>query len=428
MRKLVRFNTSIALNEFSKIDEKNGIIKGVSVITSDREAAGHGMYVDETMIDQVVAQGRDAERGPGLKARFDHPSACDSSMGTAIGRFKNFRKVGGGEYKKGEGGIVGAGIEPAKAVADLHLLDSAAKSPKGNLKDYVLSLAKEDPNIFATSIVFSGAEAVEFSPEDHPDKDPSEPFFYPHARIDVLHACDVVDEGAANDGLFSRPQYWAEQAEQWADEHPELVNQIVEGVFRSYGLDINQFKNFDMSLIDKLHEAINKFEAKFAGEETVEETVAEEVSEEVEDTVEETEDTTEAPVDEAAESTEEESSEEEGEESEASEEDGVDVAHDAAEALEAKDEELSELSTAIVDLKEELTSLKSENAELKAEIESATKTISELSKISIGSEVELGTNETVQDSAPEETKELTDFDKRLAAKLALEERRSGSKK
>jgi uncharacterized coiled-coil protein SlyX len=126
-------------------------------------------------------------------------------MGTVVGRFKNFRRDG------------------LQARADLYLLASAADSPAGDYRTYILNLAEEDPNAFATSIVFRSGEAEEFSPNDYPHLDENDPFFYPHARIKSLTHCDVVDEGAANDGLFGRPDYLAEQAERWSKENPQAV-------------------------------------------------------------------------------------------------------------------------------------------------------------------------------------------------------------
>jgi hypothetical protein len=198
--KLKRFRET---NGIGSVDKDNGIIYGVSVITGNREASGHEMYVDDVMVDQVVEHGNANQQG--LKARFDHPNPCGGSMGTVVGRFKNFRRDG------------------LQARADLYLLASAADSPNGDYRTYILNLAEEDPNAFATSIVFRQGEVEEFSKEDYPHLSDNDPFFFPHARIKSLTHCDVVDEGAANDGLFGRPDYLAEQAERWATENPQAI-------------------------------------------------------------------------------------------------------------------------------------------------------------------------------------------------------------
>jgi len=203
MRKLVRFASKEPL--VGDVDFDAGIIHGVAVC-SIGEASGHGFYVDETMVDQVVAAMQEKEP-VGTKCRFDHPNACSRAIGTFTGRFHNARRDDG------------------KARADLHLAESAAVSPDGDLRTYVLNLAAEDPDAFATSIVFRFAEPeiVEYG-DEVPSDDPRR---LPHVRLSALHHCDVVDEGAANDGLFGRPDYFAEQAEKWMSEHPALIGRAL---------------------------------------------------------------------------------------------------------------------------------------------------------------------------------------------------------
>ena len=192
MNELVRFTARGAVG---KIDRKNGIVHGVSVITGHREASGHGVYIDDVMLDQVLAAGQ-AKEPTGVKSRFDHPTACSRAMGTFIGRMHNFRR---------DGNVVRS---------DLHVSGAAAVSPDGDLREYVLDLAEEDPAAFGASIVFAPdePETLLLGPEVPEDS----PVRLPHARLKALHQCDVVDDAAANDGIFGRPNYWAEQAEKMA--------------------------------------------------------------------------------------------------------------------------------------------------------------------------------------------------------------------
>lgn len=258
--KLVRFNEH---NPVGKVDRENGIIYGVSVITGNREATGHEMWVDETMVSQVVDFGNENKQG--LKARFDHPNPCAGSMGTVVGRFKNFTKDG------------------IQARADLHLLESAADSPNGDYRTYILNLAAEDPEAFATSIVFRQGEAYEPQHEDFSDKDPEDPFFYPHARIKALTHCDVVDEGAANEGLFGRPDYLAEQAEKFLS-NPQiesilipLLNKRIEQTIKEMS-DKNENK---VTLFDRLKTWFTAEDAPKTDEEIAEQfsAIAEDVKE-----------------------------------------------------------------------------------------------------------------------------------------------------
>tara|TARA_R100001244_G_C5165063_1_gene131353 strand:+ start:381 stop:1517 length:1137 start_codon:yes stop_codon:yes gene_type:complete len=194
------------------VDRENNIIKGMTLIQADREALGHELFIDMSFIRSVVKQGK-ATGDVGLKARNDHPSACFSSMGSQIGRFKNFRTV------------------ENKAVADLHLAPFAFESnPQGNIGEFLMDVAENDPDIMGNSIVFTMSEAKEFTPGENDDPEALE-FQFPHARLEKLHGCDVVDQGAATDGMFSvfgRPDYMAEQALKLVGEHEELFRTALE--------------------------------------------------------------------------------------------------------------------------------------------------------------------------------------------------------
>lgn len=207
-RELARYTTRGPVGE---VDHEKGIIYGFSVITKG-EASGHGEYVDDVMLDQVVAGGEEKEP-LGTKARFDHPQACARSMGLFVGRSHNFRRDG--DHVR----------------ADLHVADVAAKSPDGDLRDYILNLADEDPDAFAASIVFKRDKSEipdrsQMGQDGMPPED--DPFWLPHVRLAKLKQCDVVDQGAANEGIFGRPEYWAEQAERWAREHPNALGRVME--------------------------------------------------------------------------------------------------------------------------------------------------------------------------------------------------------
>ncbi len=355
-KKLIKFKSNTD-NQSGPVDRESGIILGVSVITGNREALGHGSFIDETMVDQVVEAGNDVGK-QGLKARFDHPSACFKSIGTAIGRFKNFRREG------------------EKAVADLHLLDSAASSPEGDLRTHVLDLAEEDPDIFATSIVFQMDEAEEFSAEDFPEKDEEDAFFLPHARLKKLMACDIVDEGAANDGLFGRPDYLAEQAEKWGKENPEIVESVITNYFKTHNIDIDKLKSLTM---EENKEITNEEETKSTGIKETFNKLSKLIGLSNDDEAGNTED------DEADE----------------------DSIEDVQEKLESEQIKVAALTEA----NEKLTGTIDE---FKTELEGMKGQIDELSKIQIGTEVTLATDDNVQD--PEGTKEKPKAEKVADAK------------
>lgn len=176
-----------------------GLIRGVSVVTR-ADALGYGVWIDAEFLQATADHLNESERG--IKARFTHPSLCSDGLGNYLGRFDNAR------------------VDGDQVRADLHLAEAGHKTKDGDMADYVMGLAEEDPEAFATSIVFTQdheatqAHAVdnggvlERDVDGYPrivgfkSPDPLNTENLPHARMDKLHACDVVDEPAANPGGF----------------------------------------------------------------------------------------------------------------------------------------------------------------------------------------------------------------------------------
>lgn len=191
-RKRARTSLSTGLEDGAAgVDRENRVIRGASVITRG-EAAGHGAWIDGEMLDQVVAAGNAAFNG--VKARFTHPGLCSDGLGKYLGRHRNFRRDGD------------------QVRADLHLAKVASESPDGDLAGYVMGLAEEDPDAFGESIVFfrDEEEEQEFGIAYTDDAgafvspDPDNEANLPHWRLAELETADVVDEPAANAGMFSR--------------------------------------------------------------------------------------------------------------------------------------------------------------------------------------------------------------------------------
>ena len=215
------------------VDEEKGIIEGISVCTAG-EAKGHGVNLDSEFIQRVAELG--AAKGNGLKARFGHPNMCSTTLGTFIGRFKNFRQVEG------------------QVKADLFLSNEAKHTPHGDLYTYVLGMAKNEPDMFGTSIVFTPGDTYrrDENGEKVPvggefDADNGEPIFVECA---ALHACDTVDEPAANDGLFSRfsNETIAGQVTEFFDLNPTVWEAIIENpsiieALSKYGNKFDEFIN-----------------------------------------------------------------------------------------------------------------------------------------------------------------------------------------
>ena len=199
----MRFRSVPSRQAPARVDREAGILRGVSAIQTG-EALGHDMLIDEVMIAQVVSHGQ-AAGDVGIKSRYTHPGLCADGMGKMLGRLRNWR----------------LSADRQKALADLHLLESAAASPDGDLRTYVLDLAEEDPQAFALSIVFENdpvwklADGSEIRVYDDSlrrreedwvwyERPPTATTEEPYARCQRLTHTDTVDEPAANrDGLFA---------------------------------------------------------------------------------------------------------------------------------------------------------------------------------------------------------------------------------
>ncbi len=170
------------------VDRAAHVIRGFSVAQIG-EASGHDQRLDAKTLEQIVALGTAAgERG--MKARFTHPTDCNDGMGKFLGRAKNFR------------------LDGDRVRADLHIADSAFKTPSGDLASYVMDLAEEDPQAFGASIVFDGTAEYELDESNVPKIDPvTKKKLMPVTRVTKLKAVDVVDTPAANgEGFFADDQ------------------------------------------------------------------------------------------------------------------------------------------------------------------------------------------------------------------------------
>lgn len=215
---------------FGEIDEKNGILYNVQVNLMG-EAKGHGLWLGEDFIDGVVEQGNAAKMG--VKVRFGHPALCSDALGTFLGRAKNFRKQ---DVTRADGSIVKG------AFADIHLAEEAKDAPSGDLYTWTLGAAKNNPDTFGQSVVFTYADFYVVDDEGKQHKYSEEPEAEDgenktrydnwirksadgkqYVMIDKLLGTDFTDSPAATDGVFSSDSL-AAQAEKMLDEHPQIMD------------------------------------------------------------------------------------------------------------------------------------------------------------------------------------------------------------
>ena len=233
------FRTATVREKPQKVDEEKRTIEGYAVITAG-EALGHGLWIDETFLQQVVEAG-EAAGSRGVKNRFKHPGISSDGTGSYLGRSRRFRRDG------------------MFVRADMSISPMADKSPDGELGTYVLGMAKHESDMFGASIVFqrdrkSEQEFQQANAEEWEDEggelrarfrspDPSNTKNLPHARLAALHAADVVDDPAANPGGFlSRREELAVEAEKHLAYAMGLSDECPEGT--AFGVDPDRARGF----------------------------------------------------------------------------------------------------------------------------------------------------------------------------------------
>lgn len=181
------------------VDRENNLIRGYVVAEKGPFLDGRGEFNDNSL-SKVVELGNSGKQG--LKVRFTHPNSSNDGLGTYLGRAKEFRL---------DGDLVRA---------DLHFGKTARKTPRhGDLADYVMSLAEEDPDAFSSSLVLQSDKKYRRDEDGDMLRDdngePLPPIWIPTK----LHASDVVDTGAAVKSFLSTDNAQpAELATEYLDE------------------------------------------------------------------------------------------------------------------------------------------------------------------------------------------------------------------
>jgi hypothetical protein len=180
-----------------EIDREKGVIYGAKVIEEGPLNDNRPYEVDEVTLEQVVDYGNKPNKG--IKVRLTHPDG--DSMGLHLGRAKDFR------------------LDGSTVRTDIHFANAAAISPKGDIANYVMTLAEEDSESLGMSVatILDRSAMIELS-----DDDGIAPLRFSH-----LYAVDVVSEPAATrGGLFSKSDEESEMSEE--QTAVEAVEEVVE--------------------------------------------------------------------------------------------------------------------------------------------------------------------------------------------------------
>ncbi|WP_379964010.1 hypothetical protein [Epilithonimonas sp. UC225_85] len=220
-----------------KVDSASSVISNIVIVQEGLDKC-NGFFSRE-LLDGLIEQGNAQPNG--VKSRFGHPNMCKTTLGTFIGRYKNFRPLE-------DEGIY-------KVIGDLHL-DEITK--KTNVEgqgityfEYISDMAKSNPDMFGNSIVFA-------CDADYPEMEIEgevgivERYLLPVSFI----ASDLVDSPAATDNLFKSSDDLGVIMTQFLDENPGLFDLVQkdDSLIQSFLTRYESYKNkkSNMSLIDKL--------------------------------------------------------------------------------------------------------------------------------------------------------------------------------
>lgn len=214
VKKDAMFRTDVVRCGDINVNFEQKVIAGFAVVTKGVTHDARGEF-DDAALDSVVEHGNSSKLG--IKSRFGHPNMSSTALGTFLGRVKNFHK---------SGDIVRA---------DLYLDQTAHNTPDGDLAGYVLSLAKSDPDAFGASMVIHWEEEYRKNENGENLKDDAGNDLPPLIRVKKLSSVDIVDDPAANSGLFGMP-FFTESVKPSAEitafldrflEQPDAVGKVI---------------------------------------------------------------------------------------------------------------------------------------------------------------------------------------------------------
>ena len=233
------FRADIARGGGVRVNRKEEVIEGFAVVTKGITHDERGEF-DDIALDSVVELGNKVKAG--VKSRFGHPNMSSTALGTFLGRARNFRR---------DGDIVRA---------DLHIDKTAHETPDGDLAGYVMNLAESDPQAFGSSMV------IHWDEEFREEKTKAGEDLPPYIRVKKLMSVDIVDDPAANNGLFGMP-FFSESVRPSAEmtafldrflNQPEAVERVIVFLDR-YGRNKKEEKQMSEEL------TLEKFKAEHAG-------------------------------------------------------------------------------------------------------------------------------------------------------------------
>lgn len=194
-----RANPEYNQSSAQQIDAEKGVIYGV--VLAQKGMNKNGTYFSERFLNELKDKGD--ERGY-IKARFGHPTMCNNSLGSYIGRYKNFK------------------VEDEKLFGDLYLdditKDTNVEGRGITMYDYIMRMAQSNSDMFGNSIVILANYVIEEYEEGGEKKEANG-----HELIEWISS-DLVDDPAATDSLFHSANDLGVKFTDFLDENPEVFD------------------------------------------------------------------------------------------------------------------------------------------------------------------------------------------------------------
>ena len=196
-------------NQSTNVDRENGIIKNI-VIVQEGVDKDNGNFTKEFLNELLKAA---QEQTQGVKSRFGHPNMCKTTLGTFIGRYKDFSII------EDEG--------KSKLIANLYLDEITKKTQvegQGiSYFEYLMDMSENNPDMFGNSIHFACDVTFE-------EKEINDDVIYveTYHSLKSFVASDLVDSPCATDNLFKSSEDFGIQVTSFLDANPQIFELVKE--------------------------------------------------------------------------------------------------------------------------------------------------------------------------------------------------------
>lgn len=243
----VRLSLAVTGAKKAAVDAEKGTLSDVLLMQGDREAAGHGIYIDAKTLSTALEAVN--KTGGQIRGYYTH-----DHRGGWMGGWENMLEESASEMAI-PGYFSGLKIEKNQLIASEFSFYDAFRAAHPDTVAQIVEMASKTPDLLAQSLelwgyaVFVGKDGTEYTaePED-------EDMLYdgmPVMRVTDVFGSAFVAAGAATDGLFAR----LSRKVRGTDIAPE-VRESLKTIFAEFSAEQTNQEKHDMDLIKALKAAI----------------------------------------------------------------------------------------------------------------------------------------------------------------------------